>query len=150
MSASDDPLTLAVAFVQLFCEVECGRRPRTTVTPLMSARLAAQLGPFWVRDGAMRRPGAARGGFTGPDVYEAVVVIHGGERRGAVALRLERRAGGWLVTEAGRPEDGPLPEPAAYEPPVQPCAFEVFCPWLEVQDEDAPREPAPIPAAVGL
>lgn len=150
---TQDPLALAVAFVQLFCEVESGRRPRATVTPLMTERLAAQLAPFWVRDGRMRRPGAARGGYTAPDVYEAVVVTHGRDRRGAVAVRLERRASGWRVTEAGRPEDGPLPEPVSLLPAVEPCAFELCCRWLDGGAPISAREPAaagPVHAAVGL
>lgn len=140
-----DPLALAVAFVQLFCEVEAGRRPRATVAPLMTERLAAQLAPFWVRDGAMRRPGAARGAFSAPDVYEAVVVTHGRDRRGAVAVRLERRVGGWRVTEAGRPEDGPLPEPVTVPAEVEPCAFALVCPWL---GEEAPIDVAQVATAV--
>ncbi|HWH32999.1 MAG TPA: Rv3235 family protein [Egibacteraceae bacterium] len=117
LESEADPLILALAFAQLYLEVECGRRPRATVEPLMTPRLAGRLGDGWVRGGPMRRPGAARGSLAAPDAFEAAVTAHGPQRTGVLALRLERRAAGWRVTEVVRPEDGALPE--AEPPPLE-------------------------------
>lgn len=149
MTGAQDPLVLALAFAQLFLEVECGRRPRATVLPLMTPRLAAQLSPFWVRGGPMRRPGAARGAYLSPDVYEAVVMAQGPARCGALVVRLERRPGGWRVTDAGRPEDGPLPEPEICVPALEPCAFDLVCPPGVIHIGEPDHEPVRVGAAAG-
>lgn len=148
-----DPLPLALAFAQLFCEVECGRRPRATVHPLMTPHLAAKLARVWVRGGPMRRPIGARGLRLGPDAFEVVVVVRGRDHVGALGLRLERRGRGWKVVEATRPEDGALPEPVVYLRAGERCAFDLVCPWL---DQPASKPPASerlepvLPVAVGL
>lgn len=143
-----DPMLLALAFAQLWLEVECGRRPPATIEPLMTPRLAAKDVTRWVRGGPLRRPGPARGSFSAPDVFEAVVMARGPERWGALALRLERRGAGWRVSEACRPEDDASDE--AGEPtPVEPGALDVS-EWLDQQARDASDLSERALAAVGL
>lgn len=102
---------LAADVAQLYLEIECGRRPWTQARHVLEPRLAAQLEGVWVRPGTPGRLLAVTGSRTTADVYEAVAVVRRGPRVGAIAIRLVRRADRWLVAEAVRPEDGPLPEP---------------------------------------
>lgn len=102
---------LAATFALLYLEVESGRRPPRQVVRLMDPRLAAQLERIWVRPGEPGQVVSVTGQRTGPASYEAVAVVRRGRRCGALALRLARRGGRWVVAEAIRPEDGVLPDP---------------------------------------
>lgn len=146
---------LALAYAQLYLEVESGLRPRHAVEPMMTPRLCARLQAHWLRPGPLRRPTAARVSRFGPDCFEAAVSVRGARRSGALALRLERRGGRWRVVEAARPEDGVLPE-GELPPAGELCAFELVLPPRERHGELAEvtpmpsRHQAPLPAAVGL
>lgn len=103
---------LARNVAQLYLEVEAGRRPAAQVARLLDQRLSYQLEGVWVRGPAS--PGRVvrvNGRLTHAECYEAVALVRRGERFGALALQLRRRDGRWAVTEASRPEDGPLPPP---------------------------------------
>jgi hypothetical protein len=103
---------LVRAFAQLYLEVEGGRRPPSVARPLLDPRLALQLEGRWVR--RWTTPGRVvrvTGRQVAGDAFEGVAVVERGDRTGALAVRLERRRGRWLVVTAERPEDGPLPDP---------------------------------------
>jgi len=106
MSAPDeqDLLLMARAFVQLFLEVEAGRRSRELVEPLMIPPLAARVSPWWVSGSPPRRAGTARGTLIDPETFEAAVVAQGDRRSGVIAVRLERRGSNWRITQLARPE----------------------------------------------
>jgi hypothetical protein len=146
---------LALAFAQLYLEVESGRRPRHAVEPMMEPRLCAKLKDHWLRPGPLRTPTAVRVARCGPDCFEAAVSVCGARRVGALALRLQRRGGRWRVVEAARPEDGPLPE-GEMPPEGELCAFELVLPPRERRPDLAGVIPlasfdqVPLPAAVGL
>jgi len=146
---------LALAYAQLYLEVESGLRPRHAVEPMMDPRLSARLKGHWLRPGPCRTPTAVRVARCSPDCFEAAVSVRGTRRSGALALRLERRAGRWQVVEAGRPEDGVLPE-GEVPPDGEWCAFDLVIPPRERRGELAPvtslpsREQPALPAAVGL
>lgn len=90
-----------------FLEVEAGRRPFSQLEPLLAPALVLRLRP------RCRRPCAPRAGSVlavsltayDEDHVEASAVVDRGGRVGAVAIRLERHAGAWRVTELARPED---------------------------------------------
>jgi hypothetical protein len=102
---------LAEVFARLYLEIECGRRRASQAAGILDRRLAAQLAQVWVRPGPPGVLLAVTGARTAADAYEAVAVVRRGPRVGALALRMARRHGRWLVVHASRPEDGPLPEP---------------------------------------
>lgn len=113
--ATGQPSTLhdmALAFVRLYLEVEAGLRPWSTMRGVVHPHLLLRLVPVWVRP----TPVPARivtftGARTAPDTYEGVGIVRRDARCGAIAVQLRRRHGGWLVADAVRPEDGPLPGP---------------------------------------
>lgn len=112
-AALTEPARVAAAFVLVYLEVECGRRPTVQLSGLMTAKAYAQV--CRAQQGAPRATGAGRatlarlrsvrGVASGPDRYDAVVLVERGARTGAVALRLARSGSRWVVTEAVRPED---------------------------------------------
>lgn len=116
---------LAADFVRLFLEVEAGRRPTDHLLPLMDPLLYAALEGRWVRRGPAGQLVRVTGVLTAPDCYDAVAVVRRGERYGAIALRLLRRRGSWRVSDANRPEDGPLPAPAVPPPEEGLDAFDL-------------------------
>jgi hypothetical protein len=116
---------LALGFAELFCEVEAGRRPRRHLEPVMTPRLYARLAPYWVRPGAPATVLRLHGQMAAADRLEAVVVLGRGERAAALVLRFVRTDGGWRVDEAGRPEDGVLPEPSFPLPVDEPDSFDL-------------------------
>lgn len=153
--SEEDLRRLALAYAQLYLEVESGLRPRHAVEPMMEPRLCAKLKDHWLRPGPLRTPAAVRVQRCGPDCFEAAVSVRGVRRSGALALRLERREGRWRVAEAGRPEDGALPE-GEVPPDGELCAFDLVIPPRERRAALAPvtalppREQPALPAAVGL
>jgi hypothetical protein len=103
---------LAAGFATVYLEVESGWRSRAQTAAFMDRRLYAQLEQVWVRPGPPGKVVSITGHHVSPDVYEAVAVVHRGVRFGALALRFARQDSRWVVVNASRPEDGPLPEPA--------------------------------------
>lgn len=112
-SGSCELRTFVRGFMQLYLEVEVGRRPVRQAARLLDPELAARLEGVWVRAvGAL--PGrvvALTGGRVTADRCEAVAVVDRHGRRGAIAVQLRRKGGRWIVTDVVRPEDGPLPAP---------------------------------------
>jgi hypothetical protein len=102
---------LAEAFARVYVEVESGRRTAAQARRILDPRLALRLEGVWCRPGPPSHVVRVLGTQVTADVYEAVAVVRRGERAGAVALRLERTRGRWLVVDASRPEDGVLPHP---------------------------------------
>lgn len=113
---------LAAGAALLFLEVEAGRRPVTQLRVVVSPGLYRRI--------VRRRTTTARpaGVLPGPterailsvfcqaptdDVAEASVIIDRGGRVGALAVRLERRDGGWRAVELTAPEEGVPPGRAA-------------------------------------
>lgn len=112
---------LAWDFAQVFLEVEAGCRSRRQVEPLMASDLVTRLSSVWVRPGPPGRVVAVRGSLSAPDRFEAVAVVRRTRRYGALGLRLARTGGGWVVTDASRPEDASLIDalPAAQRTPAR-------------------------------
>lgn len=137
--AGDERLrALAGAFIVLYLEVEAGRRSRRQVATLMSPVLAATIAPVWVRTSVPRRVVSIRGVRTSADTYEAVAVVRGERRVGAVAVRLARHGTAWRVEDASRPEDGVLPRPLFALPDVEPDAFDLV--GIEPSPEPLPGD----------
>lgn len=124
---------MAWTFVQLFLEVEAGRRPRGQLRPVMCPVLYARVSQVWIRTGPPGRLLRVRGDLTGDDCYEAVAVVRRGERVGAVSLRLVHTPSGWRAEDLARPEDGPLPHPPHAFPVDEPDTFDLVAerPTLE-------------------
>lgn len=97
---------LAGGFVAAFLEVECGRRPREQLYPLLCPQLAARLAGTWVRPGPLGTVVRTYGRRITPGRYEAVAVVHRGGRYGALAVALAHTGSCWVVLDAARPEDG--------------------------------------------
>lgn len=97
-----------LGFVELFLEVEAGRRPARHLRPLIHTDLFGSLR-------AISGPGATEivriRTQTREDVCEAVVVLGTGDRVSALAVSVRRFGGRWQVTEASRPETPPPPPP---------------------------------------
>jgi hypothetical protein len=102
---------LVTAFVELFLEVEAGRRPPQQLRPLLAPMLYARLNRVWHRGGPPGRVVSVSVIAGGADCFDAIAVVVRGRRSGAVSLRLARGAGRWRIEELARPEDGPLPGP---------------------------------------
>lgn len=100
---------LAAGFAQAFLEVECGRRPRAQLRPVLCARLAGRLADVWLRPGPPGQVIHAHGAQVAPDRYEAVALVRRGQRFGALVVSLARNGAGWQVVEAARPEDAFIP-----------------------------------------
>lgn len=108
----DQLLTMADGFVQLFVEIEAGRRPRSQLAPLMTPMLYARLADVWVRGGAPATVLSVRIAGRGPRRCDVVAVVRRGVRCTAIALELvHHRRRGWLVSDVARPEQGALPPP---------------------------------------
>lgn len=112
-------------FVQLYLEVEAGLRSRRTLRPLMTPLLYETLAPSWVRPSAPGRLERLSGARTAPDRFDAVALVSRGPRWGAIAVRMRRRGAVWLIDQAARPEDGPLPAPLFPPPSDEPDVFEL-------------------------
>jgi hypothetical protein len=136
---------LVAGFAQLYLEVECGRRPPRMARRLLDPRLAAQLEGRWVRRGGppghLVRVTVVR---TSADVVDAVAVVRRGARSGAIAIRLARRHGRWLVTDAVRPEDGPPPALAFTFPPDDVDPLEDLLDAAAARPLEAPAVPPPL------
>jgi hypothetical protein len=102
---------LVTAFVELFLEVEAGRRPPQHLRPLLAPMLYARLNRVWYRGGPPGQVVSVSVIASGADCFDAIAVVVRGPRSGAVSLRLSRHASRWHVEELARPEDGPLPGP---------------------------------------
>ena len=102
---------MAYAFVQLYLEVECGLRPWGTLRRAVHPQLLLRLIPVWVRPSPHPpRLLSFTGTRTASDQYSGVGVVQRGDRCGAVSVELRCGRNGWQVTNAIRPEDGPLPD----------------------------------------
>lgn len=139
---------LVESFAQLYLEVESGRRPPAQAKPFLLPKLAAQLEQVWVRPGVPGHVVRVTGVRAAVDAYEAVAVVRRSARAGAIAIRLVRRGGRWVVAEASRPEDGPLPEPAyGFPDDDDDDAFDILpapagaAPALEPVGEGSDRSP---------
>lgn len=107
-----EPARVAVAFVRLYLEVECGRRPAAQLAGVMTPRAYAQLCVRGRPSGPLGRIRSVRGVGSGPDRHDVVVLVERGPRVGAIALQLGRQGPGWVVLEALRPEDADNGRPA--------------------------------------
>ncbi len=113
-SPAPDPDRLARLLVQVWLEVQHGRRPFSQlsplVTPALRRRLFAQLPRRPVLGGAPRiRVARVIACFPASDVFEASVLVEQDERTTAVAVRLERHRGAWRAVELTAPEQGLTP-----------------------------------------
>lgn len=99
---------LTAGFAQAFLEVECGRRPRGQLRPVLCPRLADRLADIWLRPGPPGRVVHAYGSRVAADRFEAVAVVRRGERFGALAVSLAFTGSCWRVVDAARPEDAPV------------------------------------------
>ncbi len=96
---------LAQAVVQLWVEVESGRRTPRSVARLLDHGLYRRLQHRWVTGQAPGRVRRVSVQVSSADDVEVVAVVERDGRVGAVALRLRRRHDGWCLEEADRPED---------------------------------------------
>lgn len=103
---------LTAGFAQAFLEVECGRRPRGQLRPVLCPRLADRLADIWLRPGPPGRVVHAYGSRVAADRFEGVAVVRRGERFGALAVSLAYTGSCWRVVDAARPEDGPVSQDA--------------------------------------
>jgi hypothetical protein len=124
-SAPEGLARLAFGFAELFCEVEAGRRPRPQLEPLLTPWLYARLAPYWVRPGVPARVVRLHAQMTGADTLEAVAILQRSHRVSALVLRLAHRGERWTIEEAGRPEDGVLPQPTVPPPTYEPDSFDL-------------------------
>jgi hypothetical protein len=116
---------LATGFAALYLEVESGRRKPAQAAKVMDPKLYAQLEQIWIRPGDPGRVVNVIGHLVSRDAYEAVAVVRRGARFGSLALRLVRKGPGWVVVDASRPEDGPLPDPVVPVPLDEHDAFDL-------------------------
>jgi hypothetical protein len=116
---------LAAGFAAVYLEVESGRRKPVQAAKVMDRKLYAQLERIWIRPGEPGRVVSVTGHLVSRDAYEAVAVVRRGGRFGSLALRLARKGTGWVVVDASRPEDGPLPEPVVPIPVDEHDAFDL-------------------------
>lgn len=109
---------LAAGFAQAFLEVECGRRPRVQLRPILCPRLDERLAAIWVRPGPVGHLVRTHGARVGAQRYEAVAVVRREQRVGAIVISLARQGTNWRVVDAARPEDGTSPcRPLPGRPP---------------------------------
>lgn len=106
-----DPAALAIVAATAYVEIRSGRRPVRQLEGLATRTLLRRLESLVCRTRRQRQPA---GGVSirrvfpcrvHDDVVEVAVVLHVARRCGAVAVRLERRAGRWWVTDLSAPED---------------------------------------------
>ena len=136
--------TMVRGFVELFLEVEAGRRPRAHLAPLLTPMLRARLCDVWVQGGI---PGTVLNVHVvrqTSTVVDALVMVRRTERCGVVSLRLIRTRRGWLVDEVALPERGPLPLPAY---PIAADDDDPDDDWRLLPRADEP--PAPVPGQSG-
>jgi hypothetical protein len=125
-AASGDRLRdLAAGFAAIYLEVESGRRNPAQIAQVMERKLYVQLERVWIRPAIPGKVVSVIGHLVSRDAYEAVAVVQRGDRFGSLAIRLARQESRWVVVDASRPEDGPLPEPVIPIPVDEHDAFDL-------------------------
>jgi hypothetical protein len=97
-------LVLARHFAAAYLEVEAGRRDGRQLAGLVTRRLALRLAGLPVDSFVAGRVQSVAGARSRSDRFDAVAVVRRGQRYGAIAIRIIRLRGRWLVDQAGRPE----------------------------------------------
>ena len=120
-----DPTALAVEVASAYLEVRAGRRPPEQLDAVLARGARRRLRALVLRQRG-REPAACGGASLvrlvtsrpHDDAVEVVAVLRDPRGATAVAVRVDRRAGRWLVTDVGSPEDRqPLVPPGAPQPP---------------------------------